>query len=645
MGSDDKDRVRLPGVAWASLLCFWLPGTLVQLTLRALLYRDREALGLAIHGPRELFAGDLTFHAGMFCLTVALLGGLSHRRIVAPLAIALQLLGAFQIMFSLATAHFFRVTGTPLDFPLVVFGMGDLINNWELLHSEVSLWATPLGLGGAALLMWASRQITRRCPAQPLPARLARLWFAVAAALLAISATPSETSDVKLLRPPLWTLAFTVETLGSLDVRRAEAALVEELRADPARLASLGLRSGTAPRASLKAGDARRMNILVFIFESTGHFNTTLHDKSIDTTPTLAALARDRSIWAPRAYAVVPHTSKALVATFCGVEPHLTLPITEASDARDLRCLPNLLGERGWASASFQTSGVAFERWSHLVRNMGFDKIFSIDDVDATRWERPNYFGMDDRAMLEPVTRWALEQRAAGRPFIASVLTLAPHHDYKLPSSVRLRDYSRDELKNLHMNGIRYVDDMLADLIKEFKASGLYEETIFVILGDHGEAFGEHHRFQHDNVIYEEGLRIPMVIHDPRLEEAQVVEPRASQLDLMPTVLGLLGMTLEPDLTAGDDLRTLSRDRPIRAHCWFERYCMAHIEGDMKYIYHFGNRPEQVFDLSADPYEQHDVAAQHGALIEARRGALQAWRVWTNALWEQRLRESRTPTP
>jgi hypothetical protein len=72
---------------------------------------------------------------------------------------------------------------------------------------------------------------------------------------------------------------------------------------------------------------------------------------------------------------------------------------------------------------------------------------------------------------------------------------------------------------------------------------------------------------------------------------------------------------------------------------------MAHIEGDMKYIYHFGNRPEQVFDLSADPYEQHDVAAQHGALIEARRGALQAWRVWTNALWEQRLRESRTPTP
>jgi lipoteichoic acid synthase len=48
-------------------------------------------------------------------------------------------------------------------------------------------------------------------------------------------------------------------------------------------------------------------------------------------------------------------------------------------------------------------------------------------------------------------------------------------------------------------------------LLEQYKELGLYEETIFVLYGDHGEAFGEHGLYQHDNVAYEEGLRVPLL--------------------------------------------------------------------------------------------------------------------------------------
>ena len=66
--------------------------------------------------------------------------------------------------------------------------------------------------------------------------------------------------------------------------------------------------------------------------------------------------------------------------------------------------------------------------------------------------------------------------------------------------------------------------------------------TVFVLLGDHGQGFGEHGRNGHDNAIYEEGLRIPLLIHDPqRYKQGTRLEGPVSQLDILPTVADLLG--------------------------------------------------------------------------------------------------------
>jgi lipoteichoic acid synthase len=632
-----------PGVVVATLLCFWLPGTLVQLTLRTRLFMDREALGLSELSFLDLFFGDVTFHAGVLCLLIGLLGGLNGRRRLWLLIYPVQIYCAFQVFLSLATSHFYRVTGTPLDFPLVYFGLSDLYNNWDLLHSEVSLWAAPLALGGAVALSWGASRLAARGSRQPIAPAEARLWCEIAAVLLIMSTMPFETPNLRLSRPPIWTLVSTNDSLSDFEHAREARERVQRLKdAGPEARLKLALRDEPiTPLQPTPRAAPRQRNVVFFIYESTSFFDTTLHDPALQTTPTLASLARDRSIWAPLAYAVVPHTSKALVSIFCGVEPHLTLQISEADVPRELDCLPAMLGRLGWVSAAFETSTILFEDRFQLLENMGFGKRFSIDDIDKERWEKSNYFGMDDRSLLEPSLAWAIEQKRAGKPFMLSFLTLAPHHDYHLPSDIVIQDIDKDAHKNMHLNGVLYVDNILKEFLDGFKANGLYEDTIFVILGDHGEAFGEHQRFQHDNVIYEEGVRIPMMIHDPMLERAYQIDRRSSQLDLLPTLFALLELDITPGQLAGQDLRDPQPAPPIRTHCWFERSCMASVQDDIKYIHHFDNMPDQLFDLRADPHELHDLAATRAQQVAARRDDLLVWRAWVNYLWRLRFLRGR----
>jgi arylsulfatase A-like enzyme len=85
-------------------------------------------------------------------------------------------------------------------------------------------------------------------------------------------------------------------------------------------------------------------------------------------------------------------------------------------------------------------------------------------------------------------------------------------------------------------------DIFLKNLIDQYKELGLYDNTIFVIYGDHGEGFGEHGRFQHDDTIWEEGLQVPLLIHAPRLiGGGERVEELSNHADILPTVLELLG--------------------------------------------------------------------------------------------------------
>jgi arylsulfatase A-like enzyme len=279
--------------------------------------------------------------------------------------------------------------------------------------------------------------------------------------------------------------------------------------------------------------------VVLIHLESARAQSVTPYNKDLKTTPFLDELAKS-SLLAERAYTTIPNTLKASISVNCGVDPDLR-PGVEARSGVPARGLADLLKEQGYRTVFFQSSTQNFENFGALADNLGYEEYYPLETMDTEGFERSNYFGYEDDIMLKPSEEWLREHE--NEPFIAEYLLGTGHHDYEcLGTSHGDKGFSEDDLINSYLNCMRLQDIFLKNLIDQYKELGLYEDTIFVIYGDHGEGFGEHGRFQHDDTIWEEGLHVPLLIHAPGLiGGGEQVEELSNHADILPTVLELLG--------------------------------------------------------------------------------------------------------
>ena len=518
-------------------------------------------------------------------------------------------------------AHLFYVkTGSPLDLAMMSFAWRTRDDINGLVAAELSPWYAvwlALLVGHAAGSRWlVDRLIRSRARARPDPGRSAERprWLLLVAAALS-------TSLVLLAAAPSRAAAgFSADSMlnlvmGPLETRKfAHPADVVVPTAEqlPTRT-SLG-----------QTAQTNRRNVVMIFLESVRAQSTSLDNDELSTTPYLAQLART-SLVAENAYTVVPHTSKALAAAHCGVAPPLDMRVTE-STPRGIyaRCLPELLGRQGYRSAFFQSAVEDYDDRPDLVAHLGYDDFFPVDDLPKEGFAQANYFGWEDDIMLEPSRDWL--QQKTGQPFLASYLTVTSHHDYNVPAGFATQTLSDDPELNSYLNTIRYQDRFVKRLIQQYKRLGLYDNTVFVIMADHGEGFGEHDRRQHDNTVYDEGVKIPLLIHDPLDPRPRRLEAPVQPTAVLATVADLLGYRIEGGRYAASSMLAPSAE-PVRIACYGDDRCLASIRGTEKYIFHFGQRPDEYFDLATDPGETNNLLAQQDRhkIAELREDLLR-WR-------------------
>ena len=244
-----------------------------------------------------------------------------------------------------------------------------------------------------------------------------------------------------------------------------------------------------------------------------------------------------------------------------------------------------------------------------------------------------NTFGYEEDIMLGPSEEWLKEN--GNEPFLAQYFTGTGHHGYEcVPNRYGYEHFSQDEKLDRYHNCLRLLDHFLYNLVEQYKRLGLYEDTIFVLYGDHGEGFGEHGREMHGDTIWEEGLWIPLLVHAPGwFENGERVEELASQIDILPTVLDMLGYEVENGEYPGYSLlRPLPKERILYFSCITNRTCLASLKGEEKYIHHYNNQPDELFDLSKDPTEEHNLASDGSKEeLDERRQRLFEWRTKVNA--------------
>ncbi|MCA9660595.1 MAG: sulfatase [Myxococcales bacterium] len=368
-------------------------------------------------------------------------------------------------------------------------------------------------------------------------------------------------------------------------------------------------------------------NVVVIAMESSRARSTTPYNPDLETTPFLVQLAAEGTLVA-EAYTVVPHTTKALVPILCGIPPKLVKSIDEtAPGAIPVDCLGERLAKLGFATLFIQPARASWEDRPGLVTNFGFTDFLAKADLPTAGFDESSYFGYEDDIMLGPAFDW-IDAQDQDRPFFLSVLTLTSHHDYGVPEGFPLQPFHSNENYNNYLNTLAYTDRFITQLYAGLDARGLLDDTIFIVVGDHGEAFGEHGRTQHDNVIWDEGLHVPMILAGPGIPAGQVLEGMRQTTDIAPTILSLLDVDYDAADFDGRDLLSTDGHPRLFASCWFDDYCMMMREGDRKAIFHYDLRPLAVYDLAADPLEKTNVIDVDDNLTfaESAVASMQSWR-------------------
>jgi lipoteichoic acid synthase len=376
-------------------------------------------------------------------------------------------------------------------------------------------------------------------------------------------------------------------------------------------------------------------NVVLILLESTRAESTTPYNPGLATMPFLASVAQE-SLQVDRAYTLIPATTKSLVAILCSI-PASRAILPEAMNRELLaRCLPQLLADQGYDTVFMQTANEKFDRRDRMVADMGFKTFVGPLRHRPPGYEEVNFLGLEDESLLPQSQEWISAH--GKKPFLAAFLTLNPHHDIQILHRYPQVNFG-PEPPNRYLNALHTDDFFLQKLFQQFKDAGLYDNTLFVITGDHGEGWGEHGRFAHINTPYEEGVRVPLLFFDP---SQTLVKPGhlpgpTQHLDIVPTLLDLLGYKITKGTVYGESIFHLTPNRPIDMACFGD--CIARIQENWKVIYHYNEHPMEFYDLSKDPHEQHNIVEEYTDQAERMRSAaVEAQRVQNRFYWFQNLR-------
>lgn len=353
-----------------------------------------------------------------------------------------------------------------------------------------------------------------------------------------------------------------------------------------------------------------KQNVVILITESIQYGRTSLATHYIDEpghpcgsedepTPYLRRLARQGALFT-QARSIVTHTSKALFALLTGRAPAAYQDIAETIPVETpYTSLATILSQgMGYRTAFFQSAKGTFEARPGLIHNLGFDEFRAREDLtDPDSFV--GYLGSDEFSMLGPIREWI---QADTRPFLLVLLCSVTHDPYYVP------DWFEEIAPTpalRYQQAISYTDRFIEALDVELARLNLTDNTIFCVVGDHGEAFGEHHIHGHDRLAYEEVLRVPMCLRAPLLIEPgmRINEP-VSSIDLAPTILSLLGFDTEAmDFEGADALAPLPPDRKLFFSGWMQQGPAGFIQNDNKFIYDPEQSNVTLFRLRTDPLE------------------------------------------
>jgi choline-sulfatase len=348
-----------------------------------------------------------------------------------------------------------------------------------------------------------------------------------------------------------------------------------------------------------------RLNLVLVTIDTLRPDRLGCYGYSSIETPNLDRLAQRGALF-ENAVCQAPLTTPSHASMMTGLNPtvHKVRDTGGFALSGSHTTLAKILERQGWDTAAFVGASV-------LKKRFGLDQGFAVYDD-----EMPKPAEDSERRAGEVVDRavaWLGSQ--SGKPFFLWVHVFDPHVPYDPPSPFR------EKYKGRPYDGeVAYTDQQLGRLLESVAKKSPPEDTLIAVLSDHGEAFSEHGEYAHGVFLYDATLRIAFLLAGPGVPPALRVKQQARTIDLLPTILELMGGKAPPGVQ-GASLRPAFAGKEVPtadsyAETLFSRLNMGWTElrgirtNRWKYIR--APRPE-LYDLAQDPAETNNVIAAHPA--------------------------------
>ena len=391
----------------------------------------------------------------------------------------------------------------------------------------------------------------------------------------------------------------------------------------------------TEPPAAAPAG-GRRANLVVYLVDTLRADRLGCYGHTRMVSPRIDRFAAGATLF-ENARAQSPWTLPSVASVMTGLWPpaHGVFEDTRRL-APEALTLAEALRDAGYQTAAVVTNGFATGDYG---LDQGFDELTLIK-------------GGESRLAHDTALAW-LETRDPERPFFLYLHTLDPHQPYLPPEELRRRFAPESEalwqqivaeparqhwepsaevvaqLLALYDAEIAQNDASFGATLDALERAGLYEDALIVFLSDHGEEFYEHQAWTHASNLYREALNVPLIVKLPGQQEGRRVAELAQHIDLMPTLLGALGIGEPPTqdrLLPSLPGAAASPSRRVFSHTRRKGQTTASvIDGDWKLIRRADGAGvrSQLYNWREDPRERHDHAAERPVLAGLLTAAIQ----------------------
>ena len=290
-------------------------------------------------------------------------------------------------------------------------------------------------------------------------------------------------------------------------------------------------------------------NVVFIMLESLGASRVGLYGNPLKPTPTLDALA-ESGIWAPHFYVPISGTARTVFGSITGI-PDVSLVETASRNPliTEQRVVLNYFsdyekyyfigGSAGWANMS------AFIKNSIQDMQLYEEGDYTEPEVDV--------WGISDLSLFKEFDR-VMTRRDKQQPFVAILQTAGNHRPFTIPDDndgFNILEVAEAELHQWgyktqkQFNAVRLLDFNINRLMEMAQQGGYYENTIFIMYGDHNNRITQtpHMQAFHTRVPLDlDGLHVPFIIHAPKYLKPQKLDGAYSLLDVMPTIAALLGI-------------------------------------------------------------------------------------------------------